>query len=82
LFRRLLSEPEFRNAEIDTGYLDRLLTAGKKAEPPNEDLMRVAAIAAVMLNGNNGATTAAPVAQQSFSSNGKWKRVARQEQLR
>jgi acetyl-CoA carboxylase biotin carboxylase subunit len=80
LFRRLLAEPEFRKAEIDTGYLDRLLAAGKKSEPTNEELMQVAALAAVMLNGSN-VTNAAPVAP-SASANGRWKRVARVEQLR
>jgi acetyl-CoA carboxylase biotin carboxylase subunit len=82
LFRRILAEPEFCKAEIDTGYLDRLLAVGRKSETPNEQLMQVAAIAAVMLNSGNGTATSAPAAPQSFSTNGKWKRIAREEQLR
>ena len=35
LFKRILSDPEFQAARIDTGYLDRLVAAaGSVAEPP------------------------------------------------
>jgi acetyl-CoA carboxylase biotin carboxylase subunit len=79
LFRRLLHEPAFAKAEIDTGYLDRLLSEGKKAASAAPDMMRVAALAAAMMNGGNGVAKA--VAPQA-STNGKWKRSARQESLR
>jgi hypothetical protein len=66
-------------AEIDTGYLDRLLAEGKKLASADPEKMRVAALAAAMMNGGNGAAkTAAP----QVSTNGKWKRSARQESLR
>jgi acetyl-CoA carboxylase biotin carboxylase subunit len=80
LFRRLLHEPAFVNAEIDTGYLDRLLSEGKKSAPADLQKMRVAAVAAAMMNGgNNGVAKAVAL---PASTNGKWKRNARQESLR
>jgi len=79
LFRRLLHEQAFVKAEIDTGYLDRLLAEGKKSAPADPEKMRVAALAAAMMNGSNGAAKA--VTPQA-SMNGKWKRNARQESLR
>jgi acetyl-CoA carboxylase, biotin carboxylase subunit len=79
LFRRLLNEPEFRKAEIDTGYLDRLLAAGKKAESPKEALMEVAAIAAA-ISYSAPASSVSPSAVAS--TNGKWKKTARAEALR
>jgi acetyl-CoA carboxylase biotin carboxylase subunit len=79
LFRRLLNEPEFRKAEIDTGYLDRLLAGGKKAESPNEALMEVAAIAAAM---SYSAPASSVTPSAVASSNGKWKKTARAEALR
>jgi acetyl-CoA carboxylase biotin carboxylase subunit len=80
LFRRLLHEPAFVHAEIDTGYLDRLLSEGKKSAPADLQKMRVAAVAAAMMNGgNNGVAKAVAL---PASTNGKWKRNARQESLR
>ena len=80
LFRRLLREPAFVNAEIDTGYLDRLLSEAKKSAPADREKMRVAALAAAMMNGTNGNATKATTPQ--VSSNGKWKKVAREGALR
>jgi acetyl-CoA carboxylase biotin carboxylase subunit len=80
LFRRLLNEPVFRKAEIDTGYLDRLLAEGKKSAPADPNKMRVAALAAAMMNGASG--NSAKVATPQVSTNGKWKRIARQGALR
>jgi acetyl-CoA carboxylase biotin carboxylase subunit len=37
LFRRILSEPEFQSARIDTGYLDRLLAQDAAEAPGAED---------------------------------------------
>jgi acetyl-CoA carboxylase, biotin carboxylase subunit len=79
LFRRLLHEPAFVRAEIDTGYLDRLLAEGKKAAPPDPEKMRVAALAAAIMNGSNGAAKAVT---PQISTNGKWKRLARERALR
>src|SRR5689334_10064459 len=80
LFRRLLHEPAFRIAEIDTGYLDRLLVEDKKPASADPDKMRVAALAAAMMNGGNG--SAAKTATPQVSTNGKWKKIAREGALR
>ena len=79
LFRRLLREPAFVKAEIDTGYLDRLLSEAAKSAPADPEKMRVAALAAAIMNGSNGAAKAVTT---HVSTNGKWKRSARQESLR
>jgi acetyl-CoA carboxylase biotin carboxylase subunit len=81
LFRRLLAEPEFRKAEIDTGYLDRLLSASKPKPQSDEHKMEIAALAAAMMNGV-GSTPAASNGVVPQSHNGKWKRTARMESLR
>src|SRR6201997_2363797 len=50
LFRRILSDPDFQAAKIDTGFLDRLLKQ-KNAEPSSpadSQAMEIAAIAAGM----------------------------------
>jgi acetyl-CoA carboxylase biotin carboxylase subunit len=79
LFRRLLREPAFVNAEVDTGYLDRLLSENRKSAPADPEMLRVAALAAAMMSGTNGAAKAAA---PQVSSNGKWKKVAREGALR
>ena len=79
LFRRILREPAFRNAEIDTGYLDRWLTEKRPVAPPSDDVVQAAAIAATILTNANGNQSAA--AAPAVSQHGKWKRVARAEQL-
>ncbi len=88
LFRRILKDPDFRAANIDTGFLDRLLTKPANETDPRRPI--VAAIGAAIfastepqatLPGANGAVSAngkgAPVPQVSG-----WKRMARAEALR
>jgi len=81
LFRRILRDPDFRAAKLDTGYLDRLL-----ARPDSEVAARapephIAAIAAGMFavldpaNAKNG--TPAPASKVS-----NWKEKGRAEALR
>jgi acetyl-CoA carboxylase biotin carboxylase subunit len=89
LFRRILSDADFRAASIDTGFLDRLLTP-KRAEPPTDPKgIEVAVIAAgifavlgasaaganQLLSANDSATT-----QPSPASH--WKIAAHQEATR
>jgi acetyl-CoA carboxylase biotin carboxylase subunit len=45
LFQRILQDPDFESAKLDTGYLDRLL-ASKKLSPQNAPDPEIAAIAA------------------------------------
>lgn len=75
LFRRILLDGGFRSAEIDTGYLERLLAA---AEPPAERATiptEIAAIAAALF--------ATPIAVPSATeSQSLWAATARREALR
>jgi acetyl-CoA carboxylase biotin carboxylase subunit len=46
LFRRILSDPDFRAAKIDTGFLDRLLKQKQAETPTDPKTIEVALIAA------------------------------------
>ena len=86
LFRDILEDDDFVAANIDTGYLDRLIPTRSSVVPrPNGNGEKVAAIAAALMqpirNGrlpstNNGVNGIA------HSASDRWKRVARQEALR
>ena len=87
LFREILEDRSFQAAEIDTGYLDRLLTA--KAKKPasafvNGSGEKIAAIAAALayssLNGKSAVPTAANGSYASSTT--KWKSISRHEVLR
>lgn len=77
LFRRILSDPDFRGANIDTGYLERLLSGPQESEPgdvPEDVVALAAAILAGMTKRGHDTT---PVATES-----RWKMIGRQEGLR
>jgi acetyl-CoA carboxylase, biotin carboxylase subunit len=79
LFRRILSDPDFRAAKIDTGFLDRLLK--QQAETPTDPrAIEVAVIAAgifaVLGSGER------PVANNSANGSSHWKMTARKEAMR
>jgi acetyl-CoA carboxylase biotin carboxylase subunit len=86
LFRRILRDPEFRAAKLDTGFLDRML---KRPEERRVDSRgaEVAAIAAGMFailgatasSGGNGSGSASHAAD---SANSHWKDASRREALR
>ena len=46
LFRRILSDPDFRSAKIDTGFLDRLLKQKRAETPSDPNAIEAAVIAA------------------------------------
>jgi acetyl-CoA carboxylase, biotin carboxylase subunit len=46
LFRRILGDPDFRAAKLDTGFLDRLLKRKQAEAPADPKAIAVAAIAA------------------------------------
>jgi acetyl-CoA carboxylase biotin carboxylase subunit len=79
LFRRILSDPDFRAAKMDTGFLDRLLKR-KEDTSVDEGDTEVAAIAAGLFaaldtriaNGSKGAT----------DSGSNWMSTARREAMR
>ena len=84
LFRRILSDDDFKAARIDTGYLDRLLSADSPA-PETDGNGNAALIAAALFesmrpaNGNrrNGASANGAKADATG-----WKQAARREGLR
>jgi acetyl-CoA carboxylase biotin carboxylase subunit len=87
LFRRILGDDEFRAAQLDTGFLDRML---KRAEdkPVDSTTAEVAAVAAGMFAvlgttataAENGAAGSASRASGSTDSN--WRKASRHEALR
>jgi acetyl-CoA carboxylase biotin carboxylase subunit len=81
LFRRILNDPDFRAARIDTGYLERLLAGDALVEDTTEatiaeDVVAVAAALLALLGGERP-SPAAGVAPQS-----PWAAAGRQEGLR
>ena len=87
LFLRILSDPDFRAAKMDTGFLDRLLEK-KRAEPPTDSkATEVAAIAAGLFAALGVPAAAAgerspgsAVGKPSAASN--WKIAAHKEAMR
>jgi acetyl-CoA carboxylase, biotin carboxylase subunit len=85
LLRRILEHPDFVAAEIDTGFLDRLLTA---AAPPGltNGLEEVAAVSAALFAAMGGAVANAngPSARETRSGaeESAWTRAARREGVR
>jgi acetyl-CoA carboxylase biotin carboxylase subunit len=86
LFRRILSDPDFRGARIDTGYLDRLLAAEAPSASSTYS-QNVALIAAALFeemrprNGNGQNHTNNGATANDAGASG-WKRAARREGLR
>ncbi|HUK25704.1 MAG TPA: acetyl-CoA carboxylase biotin carboxylase subunit [Terriglobales bacterium] len=84
LFQRILEDGDFQAGRVDTGYLDRLLQAGK-AESPE----RNAGIAAIAAGVFAALDPSGASAKASFNGNEKpaaapasgWKRAARSEAL-
>jgi len=93
LFQRILGDPDFQAARVDTGFLDRLLAKANPAvnssRPPEEieALEKIAAIAAGMFAvldpassvGENETAGGAGAAPPAVSN---WRRQARSETLR
>ena len=86
LFRRILSDPDFRAAKMDTGFLDRLLKQKKAEAPADPKAIEVAVIAAGIFAALGSAAAGAgerPVATVSANSTphaaSNWKIAARKE---
>jgi acetyl-CoA carboxylase biotin carboxylase subunit len=81
LFRRILENPDFAAARIDTGFLDRLLTAPPAQARP-DGLAEIAAVSAAIFsattapspNGRNGGN-----GRKAKSNGSHWQRTARIE---
>ncbi|HZD07011.1 MAG TPA: hypothetical protein VE176_02120, partial [Candidatus Limnocylindrales bacterium] len=83
LFRRILEHPDFVNARIDTGFLDRLLATGAPSSVASNGMAEIAAVSAALFaatvplkNGQNGASK--PGAEKRSDAS-IWKRTARSE---
>jgi acetyl-CoA carboxylase biotin carboxylase subunit len=77
LFRRILSDPDFRSAAIDTGYLERLLSGPKENEQESIPEEVIALAVAILTGVSKRHKGAAPSAAAS-----RWKTIGRQEGLR
>ena len=79
LFRRILRDPDFRAAKLDTGFLDRLLKRKDEVQgDPNAAEVAAIAVgvfAALDARASNGSKSTADTASQ-------WKSTARREALR
>jgi len=83
LFQRILEDPDFRRAKVDTGYLDRLLAAARSKPDPQP--ARVAAIAAglfAVLDSTAAVSANGGLAVPAGDPPSGWKRAARFEALR
>jgi acetyl-CoA carboxylase, biotin carboxylase subunit len=77
LFRRILNDPGFRNAAIDTGYLERMLAEPDSSKPAEIPKEIAAAIAAAFFAAQTVAPKASTVEPASV-----WLESARREALR
>ncbi len=89
LFRRILSDPDFRAAKLDTGFLDRLLKQKRTEASADPKAVEVAVIAAgifAVLGAAGAGTGERPAANDSASSRPKaasnWKIAAHKEAIR
>jgi len=77
-FRRILNDPDFQSASIDTGYLDRLLLQPpENSAASSEKHEEIASIAAAIFESQRAAVGAAPPPPANA-----WQRMAREEGLR
>ncbi len=76
LFQSILNDPAFRAGEIDTGYLDRLLTGGiAKTPAPSAELAGIAALIA-------SKQVAARQPEPAAASRSRWLAAGREDGLR
>jgi acetyl-CoA carboxylase, biotin carboxylase subunit len=87
LFRRILSDADFRAGKMDTGFLDRLLEEKRSETPSDPEAAEAAAIAAGIFAalGNAAAGAGEPAAAKASASErsvvSNWKIAARKEAL-
>jgi acetyl-CoA carboxylase, biotin carboxylase subunit len=85
LFRRILRDPDFRAAKLDTGFLDRLGKRGGDSQVDSRSA-EVAAIAAAMFAALGTSASAGNKADNRSTTGGKpdtnWKSASRREALR
>jgi acetyl-CoA carboxylase, biotin carboxylase subunit len=87
LFRRILSDADFRAAKLDTGFLDRMLKQKAEDRPTDPQAAQVAAIAAGIFAvlGVSGVAAGESANGSSGAKSGaasQWQSVSRREALR
>jgi acetyl-CoA carboxylase, biotin carboxylase subunit len=87
LFRRILGNPDFRAAKMDTGFLDRMVQQKPEQSESDPQMTEVAVIAAGLfaMLGSTAVRTGEKVAgngSAKASPASNWKNVARKEGLR
>jgi len=81
-FRRILTDPDFRSAKIDTGYLDRLLAKPKAVTETSAESVNIAALAAAIFEATAAPATATQSSTPQSECQSEWKTAAREESLR
>lgn len=86
LFRRILHDPDFRAAKLDTGFLDRMLQQNEAETDPDANTAEVAAIAAGMFAvlGPSATSTGKRASSESESvqeRTSNWKTAGRREAM-
>jgi len=84
LFRRILRDPEFQAARLDTGFLDRMLarTETKKDDKATADVAAVAAgVFTAMGAASTGSASTNAGASSADEEPSEWKNVSRREAL-
>src|SRR5437764_6735048 len=89
LFRRILRDPDFQAAKIDTGFLDRLLKQKREADGHSDAGAAEAAVIAVGMFAMMGPAaagslerTASETPENVMSAHSNWKAAARREGLK
>ena len=86
LFRRILRNPDFHAAKLDTGFLDRMLQRSDE-RPPDSTAAEIAAIAAGMFAALGstavaGGSVTGNSSQATDNAESNWKATSRREALR
>ena len=84
LFRCILEHADFAAGRLDTGLLDRMLQEKVSGTASTDDARKIAAIAAALFarNGNRNSNKKNSNVASTTDTNGKWKKLAREEALR
>ncbi|HUM06654.1 MAG TPA: acetyl-CoA carboxylase biotin carboxylase subunit [Terriglobales bacterium] len=81
LFRRILQDPDFHAARVDTGYLDRLLGQQSKTDVDHDSGQTIAAIAAGLFTMLQPISTAGRPGHQTPAVASNWKQKGRTEAM-
>ena len=83
LFRRILRDEKFVSGDLNTGFLDRMLSAGQQpADKARDDVKMVAAIGAALFQNNGNGSKPKNGTPATTKADSNWKKLAREEALR